>query len=60
MIYSVPGKGFYVDNPDRAYLEEKRVLGIEEELSKVLDKCKASGLSKSEVAEMLELLWPEE
>lgn len=59
MIYSVPGKGFFVDNPDRDFLEEKRAFGVEEEFSAVLDKCRQSGLSKEEVKEMLELLWEE-
>lgn len=54
MIYSVPGKGFYVDNPDREYLEEKRAFGVEEELVSILDKCRQSGLSKEDVREMLE------
>ena len=38
MIYSVPGKGFFVDNPDMAYLEEKRTLSVEEELAAVIKK----------------------
>ena len=57
MIYSVPGKGFFVDNPDREYLEEKRLFGVEEELKKVLETCTRSGLSKEEVLEMVNLLW---
>ena len=59
MIYSVQGKGFYVDNPDREYMEEKRVHGVEEELMAVLVKCHKAGLAKSDVKELLELLWPE-
>lgn len=60
MIYSVPGKGFYVDNPDREFLEEKKAHGVEEEFATVLEKCKKMGLSKEAAAEMLELLWPED
>ena len=59
MIYSVQGKGFYVDNPDREYMEEKRVHGVEEEFMAVLEKCHKAGLAKSDVKELLELLWPE-
>ena len=44
MIYSVPGKGFFVDNPDMAYLEEKRTLSVEEELAAVIEKAKAAEL----------------
>lgn len=59
LVYSVPGKGFYVDNADLEFLEEKRVYGVEEEFAEVLEKCSKSGLSKEEVKEMLDILWPE-
>lgn len=58
MVYSVPGKGFYVDNPDFQLLEEKRMHGVEEELKEVLVKCQKAGISKDEVKEMVEILWP--
>lgn len=57
MVYSVPGKGFYVDNPDLQYLEEKKVQSVEAELSQVLEKCRASGLTQEEVKEMVDILW---
>ena len=57
MVYSVPGKGFYVDNPDRDFLEEKRVRGVEEELAQAVKKCKEAGISKEEVKEMVEIFW---
>lgn len=57
MIYSVPGKGFFVDNPDVDYLAEKEVQGVEQELSKMLFKCRTAGLSKEDVKELVELLW---
>lgn len=57
MIYSVPGKGFFVDNPDVDYLAEKEVQGVEQELSKMFFKCREAGLSKEDVKELVELLW---
>lgn len=57
MIYSVPGKGFFVDNPDLEYLAEKEVQGVEQELSSMLIKCRKAGLSKEDVKELVELLW---
>lgn len=57
MVYSVPGKGFYVDNPDLHLLEEKKVHGIEEEFASVLSKCQKVGLSKEDVKELVEILW---
>lgn len=59
MIYSVPGKGFFVDNPDMQYLQEKKTVGIEDDLVKVLDKAQASGLAKEDVISMIDILWEE-
>lgn len=59
MIYSVPGKGFFVDNPDLQYLEEKRTLGIEEEVSRIITKAKGACLSLQEFKDMIDILWEE-
>jgi GntR family transcriptional regulator len=56
MIYSVAGKGFFVDNPDLQYLEEKRTLGIEEELGKIISRAMSSGLTKAEIKDMVDIL----
>ncbi|MBQ9866885.1 MAG: GntR family transcriptional regulator [Lachnospiraceae bacterium] len=57
MIYSVQGKGFYVDNPDLQYMQEKKTLGLEEKLSSWVDEAKASGMSRQEALDMLGILW---
>ena len=57
MIYSVPGKGFFVDNPDVQYLEEKRTLGIEDEVEGLIGKAKTAGLTKDEFKDMIDILW---
>ena len=57
MIYSVPGKGFFVDNPDMQYLEEKRTLGIEDEFGGLIGKAKNAGLTKDEFKDMIDILW---
>lgn len=57
MIYSVPGKGFFVDNPDVQYLEEKRTLGIEDEVGSLIGKAKSAGLTKVEFKDMIDILW---
>ena len=44
MIYAVQGKGFFVDNPDIQYLEEKRVQSVEGQLLKCLDLCRQAGM----------------
>ncbi len=57
MIYSVPGKGFFVDNPDIQYLAEKRTLNIETELSSLLSDAKRAGIKKDEFIDMINILW---
>ncbi len=57
MVYSVPGKGFYVDDPDTDYLEEKKVKGVEEHFADVLRECSEAGLTKKEVMDMIDILW---
>lgn len=59
MIYSVPGKGFFVDNPDLDYLEEKRTINMEAELLEFIKKAKASGLEKQAMLDMVDILWEE-
>lgn len=57
LIYSVAGKGFYVDSPDTGYLAEKRVQGVEDRLEEVLKLCKKAELSKEDVKNMIDILW---
>jgi len=59
LIYSVAGKGFYVDSPDTGYLVEKKVQGLEEQMDEVLSLCKRAGLTKEDVKDMLDILWEE-
>ena len=59
MIYSVPGKGFFVDNPDLDYLEEKRTVNMEAELLEFIRKAKVSSLEKQAVLDMVDILWEE-
>ena len=57
MIYSVQGKGFYVDNPDLQYMKEKKTLSIEEKLGEWVDLAKAAGMTIDEAQDMLGILW---
>ena len=57
MIYSVQGKGFYVDSPDLAYMKEKRTLSMEEKLAAWVAEAKESGMSLAEASDMLGILW---
>ncbi len=57
MIYSVQGKGFYVDNPDIQYVKEKETVGIEEHLGEWVSEAKKAGMTKQEALDMLDILW---
>ena len=57
MIYSVQGKGFFVDNPDLQYMKEKKTLGLEERLSEWVDAARESGMSLEQATDMLSILW---
>ena len=57
MIYSVHGKGFYVDNPDTQYMKEKATVGMEERLAIWVEEARKSGMSKDEAMDMLDILW---
>jgi len=60
MIYSVQGKGFFVDNPDLQYMQEKKTLGMEEKLAEWVAGAKESGMSLQEASDMLAILWESE
>ena len=60
MIYSVPGKGFFVDDPDIEYLAEKKTLGVEEELVLLIQKAKLTEINRTEFVDMVKILWEED
>ncbi|MBE5861371.1 MAG: GntR family transcriptional regulator [Lachnospiraceae bacterium] len=57
MIYSVQGKGFFVDNPDLQYVKEKETVGLEERLGEWVSEAKKSGMTKQEALDMIDILW---
>ena len=60
MIYSVPGKGFFVDDPDIEYLAEKKTLGVEEELILLIQKAKLADINHTAFVDMVNILWEED
>lgn len=60
MIYSVPGKGFFVDDPDIEYLAVKKTLGVEEELGLLIRKAKLAQIDRAQFVDMVEILWEED
>lgn len=57
IVYSVPGKGYYVDDPDISYLEEKRTIGIEDKALNLIEAAKNAGLDREDVKSMIDILW---
>ncbi|MCR5067777.1 MAG: GntR family transcriptional regulator [Erysipelotrichaceae bacterium] len=55
-ITTVHGKGSFVNAADRQLAMEARRKSIEEDLSLVIDKARAAGLTKEEIREMTEII----
>ena len=55
-ITTVHGKGSYVNAADRQLAMEARRKSLEEELTLVIDKALAGGLTKEEIREMTEII----
>ncbi len=59
MIYSVKGKGFYVDSSDMEFIKEKKTLSLEHDLAEWILAAKAANVTKEEAMEMLQILYDE-
>ena len=59
LVYSVPGRGFFVCNRKLEMLKEKKIQDLEKRMSELIRDCKAAELSKEDIADMLELLYEE-
>ncbi|MBO5178626.1 MAG: GntR family transcriptional regulator [Lachnospiraceae bacterium] len=60
LIYSVPGRGFFVSSRKLEMLKEKKIQDIEKHMSELIKECKSAELSKHNMMDMLELLYDEE
>ena len=60
LIYSVPGRGFFVSSRKLEMLKEKKIQDIEKHMSELIKECKSAELSKQNMLDMLELLYEEE
>ncbi len=59
LIYSQPGKGFYVSHSKTDILKEKRVQGLEEQMADLIRQCKNAELTKEEIIGLIEVLYDE-
>ena len=58
-VVTVHGKGTYVTPTNRQLAMEARRRAVEEDFTRVLDKARAVGMTRSEIRELLELLLEE-
>ena len=59
LIYSVPGRGFFVSSRKLEMLKEKKIQDIEKHMSELIKECKSAELSKQNMMDMLDLLYDE-
>lgn len=59
LIYSVPGKGFFVSNKKTEMLKEKKMQELEKHMSALIAECKQAELTKRDILDLFELLYEE-
>ncbi len=60
LIYSQPGKGFYVKEFKTELLQEKRLQGLENQMSELIRQCKNAKLTKEDMIALINLLYDNE
>lgn len=60
LIYSEPGRGFFVSHVNKNLLLEEQLQGLESSLSDLIQEAKHIGISREEFTDMLRLLWGKE
>ena len=60
LIYSVPGRGFFVCSRKLEMLKEKKIQDIEKHMGELIKECKSAELSKQNMMDMLDLLYEED
>lgn len=60
LIYSVPGRGFFVCNRKLEMLKEKKIQELEKRMTELIRDCRAAELNKQDIMDMFDLLYEEE
>ena len=60
LIYTLPGKGSFVAGRNPELVREEHLRQIEEAMTKIRDLARQTGLTRSEILEMWDLMWEEE
>lgn len=57
LVYSQPGKGYFVSKSQTEMLKEKRLQLIEDNMSELIKQCKSAELTKDDMIAMIKLLY---
>lgn len=59
LIYSLPGKGFYVNEQNTDLLMEKKIAILEGQLAELIKECRAVGLEAEDIKGIVDMLYQE-
>lgn len=57
LVYSVPGRGFFVSNKKTEMLKEKKMQELEKHMSELIAECKQAELTKQDILDLFDLLY---
>lgn len=57
LIYSVPGRGFFVSNKKTEMLKEKKMQELEKRMAELIAECKQAELTKQDILDLFDLLY---
>ncbi|MGF7143774.1 GntR family transcriptional regulator [Anaerotaenia torta] len=60
LIYSLPGKGFYVSPFKTELLKEKKIQALEDQMLELIRQCKSANLAREDMITMIRLLYDNE
>lgn len=60
LIYTLPGKGSFVAGRNPELVREEHLRQMEEAMTKIRELAKQTGLNRSQILEMWDLMWEEE
>lgn len=60
LIYTLPGKGSFVAGRSPELVREEHLRQMEEAMTKIRELARFTGLSRSQIMEMWDLMWEEE
>lgn len=59
LIYSLQGKGFYINEQNTDLLMEKKVAMLEGQMAELVRECRAVGLEAKDIKDIIDMLYQE-